>query len=180
VSFADLVHPNSIDIDVDGNYVVSMRDLAEIQKIDAATGETLWRFGGMHNEFTIQGDSLEFFSAQHSARVLPGGHLLVYDNGWRHSPPQTRVVEYALDLENRTATLVWEYRHHPSVFTPFMGSVQRLANGNTAVGFSMAGLVDEVDPQGSLVWEATLTSAGAPAVFYRALRIASLYEYQRP
>jgi len=30
-----------------------------------------------------------------------------------------------------TATMVWEYRHDPPVFTPFVGTVQRLRSGNT-------------------------------------------------
>ena len=180
LTFGDLVHPNSIDFDLDGNYVVSMRNLGEVQKIDAQTGATIWRLGGVHNQFTFVGDPLGGFSAQHSARVLPNGNILIYDNGWRHSPWQTRAVEYALDLDKKTATLVWEYRHGPEVFTPFMGSVQRLSSGATQVGFSQAGLVDEVDAQGNLVWEARLTNGNAPAVFYRALRIAALDEYRQP
>lgn len=180
LTFADLVHPNSLDFDGDGNYVVSFRDLGEVRKIDARTGATLWRLGGVNSDFTFVNDPLGGFSAQHCARMLANGNLLVYDNGWRHSPSQTRAVEYALDLEQKTATLVWEYRHGPAVFTQYMGSVQRLARGSTQVGFSQAGLVDEVDARGNLLWEAQLTNPQGTVPFYRALRIAALDQYRAP
>jgi hypothetical protein len=80
-----------------------------------------------------------------------------------------------------TATLVWEYRHTPAVFTPFVGSVQRYQNGNTLVGFGAAGLVTEVAPDGRVVWEGRLTVAGRPlTIFYRMRRLRSLYRTERP
>jgi hypothetical protein len=38
----------------------------------------------------------------------------------------------------------------------------------------------EVDRGGGVVSDATLTMGGAPAQFYRAIRIASLYAYSAP
>ena len=61
-----------------------------------------------------------------------------------------------------------------------MGSVQRLANGNTVIGFAIPARVMEVDPAGGVVSDATLSANGAPMQFYRAVRIASLYRYMRP
>ena len=89
----DFDHPNSLAFDRDGNYIVSWRNLGEVTKIDAGTGDVLWRLGGAHNQFSFVGDPLEGFSAQHYARILPDGHLLLYDNGTRHQPQETRVVE---------------------------------------------------------------------------------------
>src|SRR5690242_7022532 len=66
----DFDHPNSLAIDRDGNYVVSFAMLGEIAKIDAVTGEMLWRFGGRHNQFTIVGDPLNGFGFQHDVHVL--------------------------------------------------------------------------------------------------------------
>jgi hypothetical protein len=172
----DFDHPNSLDFDRDSNYVVSFRHMGEITKIDARTGNIIWRFGGRNNQFTILNDPLGGFSAQHSVRVLDDGDLLVYDNGLRHAPQESRAVEYRLDPQAKTATLVWEYRHPQPVYTPFAGSVQRLANGNTLVGFSTVGVIAEVAPDGTPVWEGTPTSG----YFYRATKIASLYRYARP
>lgn len=105
------------------------------------------------------GDPLEGFSAQHYARILPDGHLLLYDNGTRHQPQETRVVE-------------------PAIYTPYVGAVQRLASGNTAIGYGGVGHVAEVAPDGRVVWEADLRVNGQPAFVYRLVRIGSLYRYE--
>jgi hypothetical protein len=176
----DFDHPNALDVDQDGNYVVSWRSLGEVTKIDSRTGEVIWRLGGANNQFTFVNDPLGGFSAQHYARVLPDGHLLLYDNGTRHQPQETRVVEYALDPAAHTATLVWEFRHDPPIYTAFVGSVQRLANGNTAIGYGLAGHMAEVTPDGSVVWEGDLRANGQLLTVYRMVRIASLYRFEVP
>lgn len=177
----DFDHPNSLALDRDGNYVVSFASLGEITKIDAASGAVLWRFGGRHNQFSILGDALGGFGFQHDVRVLANGDLLFYDNGLAHSPPQSRAVQYRLDQEAKTATVVWEYRHDPPLFTPFVGSVQRFQNGNTLVGFGAASLMTEVTPGGLVLWEGRLTVNRQPVpYFYRARRVVSLYRYERP
>jgi hypothetical protein len=177
----DFDHPNALDFDHDGNYVVSYRNMGEITKIDAKTGAIIWRFGGRHNQFTIRNDPLNGFSAQHSVRILDNGNLLLYDNGTRHTPQETRVVEYRLDPNARTADLVWEYRHSPPFYVPYTGSVQRLKSGNTVIGFSNRGVVTEVDSKGAVVWEGTvMRDPDRAGDFYRAIKIASLYHYERP
>ena len=144
----DFDHPNSLAKDSDGNYVVSFASLGEITKIDATTGQILWRFGGRNNQFTFVGDPLDGFGIQHHVRVLPNGNLMLIDNGVRHTPPESRAVEYKLDLAAHTATMVWQYRPSPRLFAPFAGSAQRLRNGNTFVAFGAAAQVAEVTSTG--------------------------------
>lgn len=180
MSSIDFDHPNSLAKDIDGNYVVSFASLGEITKIDAVTGAMLWRLGGRNNQFTFIGDPLGGFGTQHHAQVLPSGNLLLIDNGVKHVPPESRAVEYKLDLAARTATLVWEYRHIPPLFAPFAGSVQRLKNGNTFVAFGAASQVVEVTANGDVVWEAQVTSNGKRVPFlYRATRLGSLYRSEQ-
>ncbi len=99
------------------------------------------------------------------ARMLPNGHLMVFDNGSREDPisspiggqsatmcpdpanpangaprvarPQTRVIEYALDEAAHTATRVWQYVP-ANRYAAFAGSQQRLADGTTFVGWSQS------------------------------------------
>jgi hypothetical protein len=177
----DFDHPNSLALDRDGNYIVSFAGLGEITRIDAVTGQILWRLGGRHNEFSIVGDPLGGFGFQHDVRVLENGDLLFFDNGLAHVPPESRALEYRLDLKKMTATLVWEYRHDPPVFNAFVGSVQRVQNGNTLVGYGAANLITEVSSSGQRIWEGRLTvdGQGVP-FFYRVRRIVSLYRYQQP
>jgi len=173
----DLDHPSSLALDRDGNYVVSFQAMDEITKIDAVTGRTLWRFGGRHNQFQLVDDPLGGFSGQHDVQVLDNGNLLLMDNHVR-SFGSSRAVEYSLDTNLMIAHLVWEYRPEPPVFSPMLGSTQRLPNGATLVGFGATGRVVETSDNG-VSWSATLTSGAATHVvsFYRAIGIRSLYGY---
>ncbi|HEV7704769.1 MAG TPA: aryl-sulfate sulfotransferase, partial [Gemmatimonadaceae bacterium] len=164
----DFDHPNAISIAPDGNYVVSWRDLDIITKIDAATGALIWTlaspFAARASDFTIAGDALTGFSAQHSVRVLENGNLLVFDNGTKHAPSESRAVEYHLDESARTATAVFDFRHAPPLYTPFTGSVQRFANGNTLVGYPYGTptlVATEVTPDGAVTYEGTLVAGGS-------------------
>jgi outer membrane protein assembly factor BamB len=176
----DFDHMNSLDLDADGGYVVSLRNEGEVMKIDSSTGAYAWRLGGRNSQFAIVGDPLGGFSGQHSVRVVPGGHILMFDNGLRHNPPESRAVEYELDFTARTATMIWQFRHTPTLYSPTRGSVTRLLNGHTLVAFGVTGVTTEVDAQGNVVWEATLRASGQPAAFYRMTPISSLYEYRKP
>jgi hypothetical protein len=149
-------------------------------KIDYQSGATIWQLGGVKNQFTFVGDPLNGFQGQHSVRMLDGGHLLVYDDGLKHTPPESRAVEYALDTNAKTATMVWQYRHSPALFTPVTGSVERLASGHTLVAFAWVGTVTEVDAGGNVVWEGTLVNDGKAAQTYRIRSLPSLYSYQKP
>jgi hypothetical protein len=175
----DLVHPSSLAIDRDGGYVVSFQGLDEITKIDSASGAIMWRLGGHHNQFQIVDDPLHGFLGQHNVEVLANGHLLMLDNHFRGSPAPARAVEYSLDTQTMMARMVWQYLPSGPVISPIMGSVQRLANGATLVGFGAAGRIDEVGSDGSVVWSATLRTDGVagPLSFYRAVRLRSLYEH---
>ena len=177
----DLVHANSLVIDRDGNYVASFQRVDQIAKIDSRTGAMLWRFGGKRNQFTLIGDDLGGFQGQLSARVLANGNILLFDN--RNRSGGGRAVEYELNVAARTARLVWEYRPSPDIPSDIMGSVQRLTNGNTVVGFGPAGQVAEVDAARRPVWNGQLqtdASESGRVQFYRAIRIGSLYRYVTP
>ncbi|MFL5500646.1 MAG: aryl-sulfate sulfotransferase, partial [Gemmatimonadaceae bacterium] len=113
--------------------------------------------------------------------VLPNRDLLFIDNGAHHSPPESRAVEYRLNLTTHIATLVWQYRHSPALFSPFAGSAQRLGNGNTLVAFGAAAVIAEVTRDGTVVWETQMNNGGVKVpYFYRAIRLGSLYQSVAP
>jgi hypothetical protein len=174
----DFDHPNSLDFDLDSNYIVSFRAMGAIDKIDRRTGAIIWQLGGRLNQFTMSGDPLGAFSGQHCVRVLPNGHLLMFDNGLGRPAFNSRAVEYAIDEQAHTATMVWQYLPAPSLFSLIVGSVQRLENGNTVVEFGTTGLIDEVDASGTRLSRGAFTFRGNSNA-YRAIRIASLYRYEK-
>lgn len=130
----DYVHGNSIEVDTDGNIIISSRHLDEITKFDSETGEFIWRLGGKNNEFSFNNDPGKF-SHQHSARRIANNNLMLFDNGNFHSPPHSRAVEYRMDVVDKKVDLIWEYRNSPEIYAFAMGNVQRLPNGNTIIGW---------------------------------------------
>lgn len=163
----DYVHGNTVEIDSDSNILISSRHMDEITKINSETGDIIWRFGGKNNQFTFTNDTLKF-SHQHSVRRLQNGNILLFDNGNYHSPAFSRAVEYELNEDAKTATLIWEYRHSPSIYAYAMGSVQRLKNGNTLIGWGSASTtLTEVTPGGTVAYELSLPYG---QMSYRAFR----------
>jgi hypothetical protein len=163
----DYVHPNAIEMDADGNILLSSRHLDEITKIDRSTGAIIWRWGGKNNQFRFINDTLGF-SHQHSIRKTMTGSYILFDNGNFRDPEFSRVVEYTLDEKAKTATLIWQYRHTPDIFSTAMGSVQRLPNGNTIIGWGTASTaVTEVHPDGTTALELQLPDS---VVSYRTSR----------
>ncbi len=159
-STIDYIHTNSIEIDYDGNILLSNRYFDEITKIDRQTGNTIWRLGGKYcknNEFTFLNDP-EGFSHQHDVRRLPNGNITLFDNGNLHNPRYSRVAEYQVDEVNKFVSLVWEYKNDPETFTPAMGSARRLSNHNTIIGWgaSTAVGISEVQPNGDISFYLTM------------------------
>lgn len=148
-------HMNSIDVDDDGHLILSSKRLSEVTKIHRQTGEIIWRLGGANNEFTFINDPLNGFNSQHSVCALGDGRYTIFDNGCLHDPPLSRALEYKIDAEAKTATLVWSYVENPPTYAIHMGNVQRLPNGNTLINWAVEDLpkAQEIRPDGTVAFE---------------------------
>ncbi|MEX2117096.1 MAG: aryl-sulfate sulfotransferase [Bacteroidota bacterium] len=166
-------HGNALEIDVDGNLLASFRHTEEVTQIDANSGNIVWRLGGENNEFEFVGDPFNGFSHQHGIRRLENRNIILFDNGNRRSPQESRAVEYHLDEQLKRATLVWEYRATPPLYSSALGFAQRLPGGHTFITYGRVPRLVEVDPFGRKRWEA---SVAEPVQFiYRSFKISSLY-----
>lgn len=161
---------NAMDIDARGDILISLINDDEILKIEHPSGKVSWRLSSRKWRFV--GDSLNGFHYQHSVKALPNGNVLMFDNGVRRV---SRAVEYELDPASATAKLVWEHRDSSLGGQRYGGSVQRLSNGNTLIGWggifgadakkiSTRVLCTEVSPSGEIVRELI---SSAPAGAYR-------------
>ncbi len=156
-SSLDFPHMNSIDADTDGNILLSSRNTSEITKINRNTGNIIWRLGGAHSSFTFPNDPLNGPRNQHAARMVTTNDYTLFDDGNLHNPSVSRGVEYRVDTNSMTATLVWQY---PPVTTTalyayYMGDAQRLTNGNTLIDWAVGPLpkLTEVRPDGTKAFE---------------------------
>ena len=149
----DYVHINSFEVNEQGDIYISARHLNEIIKINGSTGDIIWRLGGKRNEFTMIGNG-SMFSGQHSIKILPGGKMLLFDNGNTLHPNYSMGVDYQVNEEAKTIELVRQFRVSPDVFTPVMGSIQQFRDGNVVVGWgkNINGLIlTEYDKNNNLV-----------------------------
>jgi hypothetical protein len=164
-AMVDYVHGNAIELDHDGNLLISSRHLDEITKIDRETAAVIWRLGGKMNQFTIN-DPDGPFAHQHDIRRLPNGNVTLYDN---HNPgPFSRAVEYQLNEFTKTADNVWQYRNSPDEYGFATGNFQRLPEGHRLIGWGLGTPnVTEVLTDGTKLFE---MSFGAPYFSYRFYR----------
>jgi len=133
---------NAFKMDYDGNILASFRNHSEIMKINRSTGEVMWRMGSPRSEFTYIGEHEEnapyYHARQHNILRLPNGNITMFDNGEFHQPPYSRAVEYALDEENKVATLVSEQRYpNGNIFCVTAGNAHRLSNGGWFIGYGV-------------------------------------------
>jgi hypothetical protein len=161
----DFFHINSVDLDGDGNLLVSGRSTHTLYKLDRR-GAILWRLGGKGGDFAMGPGSI--FAWQHDARRQPDGSLTVFDNGATPAVEKlSRGLILDVDEPAMTATLLRQYTH-AGILAGSQGSVQPLPNGNVFVGWGEVPRVTEFDHDGSIVFDALL---GERYECYRAFRL---------
>lgn len=191
---ADYAHINSFEVLPDGHLLASFRHFSSVYKIATHAdgphlpGDVIWKLGGRNSDFAFPVGDLGP-CAQHTARMLPNGDVLVFDNGsWTVNSQtlcvdpadpdgpsvartSTRVVEFALDELAGTATPVAPVFSPPGFFALFAGSAQPLAEGATLVGWAADtdAMASEIAADGDVVWEIRDAAPSGPRYFsYRA------------
>ena len=172
VSQVNITHGNTIAFDTDGNVLLSWRSLNEVTKVDAVTGEVIWRLGGNANQFTIVDDTREF-ERPHGLRAVGPGLIQLLDNG---TVAPSRLVRYSVDEQTLTAVRVLEFISEEESFTFTGGSTEVVGADGALVSFGTVGKVVEVNAAGVETFDLT----GLDGVYiFRASRIASLYAAER-
>ena len=161
-------HGNALDLDTDGNLLVSFRSLGEITRINSTTGRVEWRMGGLRNEFSFQDAAAPPFAGQHGVRHYGPRSFVLLDN--LGNPGGTHAERYEYDAQGRTARLLGAVGSLPPVAVQLGGTTQDLPGGRTLVSYGSAGRVEEYDAAGDVVWRIE-----SPGYVFRAQRIHSLY-----
>jgi hypothetical protein len=132
----DWTHDNSFNRSpVDGYLVVSSRSLSQVYIFDKYGKELLYKVGGLGSDFVFPNASDRFYN-QHSAYLLEGWKLILFDDGDLRPADEggfySRGLLLQLDLFSRTATKIWEYRLslNPNCTSPYLGSAKLLYNKN--------------------------------------------------
>jgi Arylsulfotransferase (ASST) len=162
----DYFHVNSIDVDTDGNLLVSARNTHAVYKIDRRTGSIIWRLGGKRSDFALGPGAR--FAWQHDARRLPDGTISLFDN---EAAPQvgkqSRAIVLRLDLRRKRAVLVRSLVHRPPLLAVDQGNAQFLPGGHFLVGWGHQPYVTEFDGRGRTIFDLRF---GSGSDSYRAYR----------
>ena len=159
--YIDWTHCNSIKVDYDGNLLLSTRNFDEVTKINSKTGEIIWRLGGRRNQFKFINDTLRF-SRQHDVKRDPAGHLILFNNGVGFNPQHSSLVEYSLDEDSLTATLIRRFSRNGSVYSSIRGGVQGLSNGDHLIDWGQSDdpAVTEINQDNQIVYEIRFPNGG--------------------
>ena len=163
----DYMHTNSVDLDANGDFIVSARNTWGVYKIDRRTTKLVWRLGG--TKPTLKMGKGTTTAWQHHARVLPDGTIMIFDNG--ASPrvhKASRAITVRVDERAKKATLVAQSAHPRGILAATQGSAEPLPNGDTFVGYGSRRYFSEFDAKGRLVFDGRLARGNDS---YRAFRM---------
>jgi len=134
-------HTNSLDTTDDGDLLFSCRQNSRVGRIRRQSGELDWKYGAPETYH------------QHDASALPGGNVLIFDNGMNR--PQALPYSRVIEVDPVKNEIVWNYTANPpqQFFSGHISGAQRLPNGNTLICEGASGRVFEVTPAGEVAWE---------------------------
>ena len=161
----DYIHLNSIDLDDDGDILLSARHTSALYKIDRLTGAVEWIFGGKSTSFpNLVNDPVAAPKGPdypHDFRNRPGANSYSYfDNGVRRKGPSRGAV-VTLDPGSGTATYTTNLFHstpanQSDLYGPTQGRLQELPNGGNLVAWGGLGVLTEYNDADTPVFDATL------------------------
>jgi EmrB/QacA subfamily drug resistance transporter len=170
----DAYHVNSIDLEGNGAFLVSMRDTWAAYLVDVASSKIEWTLGGKESTFDF--DPNADFAWQHDVVAGPRNEVTLFDDhccevtgaGTYLSPTgPSRGLVLKLDPAANTASLVRDYRHDdPELHPAYMGSFQQIGDGNVFVGWGAEPWLSEYTSDGRLLLDGRMPS---PDLTYRAV-----------
>ena len=143
----DWMHANSLNFDKDGNYIMSFYNNGQIWKIDAHTGEVIWKFG---KGGTIVKPAECDFTQAHAVHVNSQGNLMFFDNGVEKK--QSGVFAIKLDEKNGTSQIDMHIKLPKEVFNGRMGSAYLVNDTSVLVCCSKRHVVVLTNRKGNLLW----------------------------
>ncbi len=158
----DYMHGNSMELDDDGNLLLSARSTTTVYKVDRQTGELMWRLGGADSDFIMVGTDPSF-RLQHDVRRRDDGTISLFDNS---GLSESRGLVYELDEDAMTATLVRDQRAPGGQLAATMGNVQSLGDGGLFIGWGSGRRFTQFDGSGNVEIDATFRGSAS----YRVVR----------
>jgi arylsulfate sulfotransferase len=151
----DWMHANSLNYDTDSNYIISFYNNGQIWKLDASSGNIIWKYG-KNGTITMAGNS--DFSQAHAVHINPSGNMMFFDNGVEKK--QSEVFAIKLDEATKTAAVDLHIKLPMEIYNERMGSAYMVTDSTILCCCSKKHITVLTNRQGKLLW--TLESAIPP------------------
>jgi Arylsulfotransferase (ASST) len=165
----DYFHINSVQLQQDGNLLISGRNTWAAYEVSHETGSVMWTLGGRSSSYKL--GSGAGFAFQHDVRLHTDTDptVTLFDDG--AGPPkihtQSRGITVQLNGNTKTATLVSEDLHEPALAASFEGNVQELPDGDDFIGWGQQPYFTEFNTKGEVVFDGRFVDSNSS---YRAYR----------
>ncbi|GEM_PF-1164369 len=154
----DWTHSNMLGWYPDKNtYLFSFANTDTVVEFDRDSGELIRQFGKEPGSYVFD-PLISSFARQHGVSYTDTDTFLVSQTTL--SVKETTMREYTVDDDSATLVREWEYGKDLGYYALALGEAHRLPNGNTLANFGSAGIMQEVNAAGEIVWESTLDVGG--------------------
>ena len=175
----DYFHINSVDVNSDGDYLVSSRHTCTVYKVSGQDGHIIWQVGGRASDFTFpQGLN---FSFQHDARFRAENKtttiISLFDNasnGFNQTARYSSGKVLKLDHERKSVTLLQQFIAPDQFVSKSQGNVQVLGpsqdwqTANVFIGWGENAFISECASDGRMVQQGHFATEGT--MNYRAFK----------
>lgn len=152
---SDWMHANSVNYDKDSNFIVSFYNNGQIWKVNAQTGQVMWKMGkGGNIALPAECD----FTQSHAVHINPYGSLMFFDNGVEKH--QSEVFALKMDEANKKASIDLHIKLPPEIYNDRMGSAYMVNDTTVLCCSSKRHISVLANTRGVLLW--TLDTAIPP------------------
>ena len=151
----DWMHANSLNYDKDSNYLISFYNSGQIWKVNAQTGQVMWKMGkGGNIALPAECD----FTQSHAVHINPYGRLMFFDNGVEKH--QSEVFALKMDEANKKAFVDLRIKLPQEIYNDRMGSAYMVNDTTVLCCSSKRHISVLANAKGVLLW--TLDTAIPP------------------
>lgn len=143
----DWTHANSLNYDKDSNFLISFYNNGQIWKVDAHSGQVLWKFGkGGDVKMPLECN----FSQSHAVHINKNGSMMFFDNGV--SKKQSEVYAMQLNQKEKSSTIDIHFKLPTEVYNERMGSAYLVNDTAILSCCSKKHITVLSNAKGKLIW----------------------------
>lgn len=134
-----------------GTALWSMFETSTVVEVDLETGDLRSQWGQLPDGWSFDPPDTNF-DLQHYPNWTSAGTLMVSTHVIG-VPFAQRAREFRLHEDERRLEQIWSYGEDTERYARYAGETSRLDNDNRIVNFGTDGVLQEVTPDGEIVWE---------------------------